>query len=64
MEAAYRSNTEPGAVKSYYLTAEIDPPKGTNLEGFLFRKLKIFQHIGIKIKSSCHAYRWGLGRFI
>ena len=56
MEAAHQSNTEPGAVKSYYLTAEIDPPKGTNLEGFLATALSLRGRVdAVRVTDSEHA---------
>lgn len=56
MEAAHQSNTEPGAVKSYYLTAEIDPPKGTNLEGFLTTALSLRGRVdAVRVTDSEHA---------
>ena len=46
----------PGAVKSYYLTAEIDPPKGTNLEGFLTTALSLRGRVdAVRVTDSEHA---------
>ena len=56
MEAAHQSNTEPGADKSYHLTAEIDPPKGTNLEGFLATALSLRGRVdAVRVTDSEHA---------
>lgn len=56
MEAAHQSNTEPGADKSYQLTAEIDPPKGTNLEGFLATALSLRGRVdAVRVTDSEHA---------
>lgn len=56
MEAAHQSNTDPKAGKSYHLTAEIDPPKGTNLEGFIATALSLRGRVdAIRVTDSEHA---------
>lgn len=56
MEAANQRNTGPRADGRYYLTAEIDPPKGTNLEGFVNTALSIRGRIdAIRVTDSEHA---------
>lgn len=56
MEAAHQSNTDPKAGKSYHLTAELDPPKGTNLESFLATALSLRGRVDdIRVTDSEHA---------
>ena len=56
MEAANERNTGPKSTSPCYLTAEIDPPKGTRLDGFLATALSIRGRIDdIRVTDSEHA---------
>jgi len=56
MEAAHRSDTGRKSDKPYYLAAEIDPPKGTNLEGFVESALSLRGRVdSIRVTDSEHA---------
>ncbi len=56
MEAANQRNTGPTSGSPCHLTAEIDPPKGTNLDGFLKTALSIRGRVDdIRVTDSEHA---------
>lgn len=56
MEAAQRSDAGRASGKPYYLAAEIDPPKGTNLEGFLQTAMALKGRVdAIRVTDSEHA---------
>jgi 5,10-methylenetetrahydrofolate reductase len=56
MEAAHRSDTGRKSDKPYYLAAEIDPPKGTNLQGFVESALSLRGRVdSIRVTDSEHA---------
>jgi 5,10-methylenetetrahydrofolate reductase len=56
MEAAQRSDAGRTSGKPYYLAAEIDPPKGTNLEGFLKTAMGLKGRVDtIRVTDSEHA---------
>lgn len=56
MEAANQRNTGHKSDSPYYLAAEIDPPKGTNLDGFLTTALSIRGRVdAIRVTDSEHA---------
>lgn len=56
MEAANQRNTGPGPGSPRHLTVEIDPPKGTNLEGFLKTALGVRGRVDdIRVTDSEHA---------
>ena len=56
MEAANERNTGPKSASPCYLTAELDPPKGTRLDGFLATALSIRGRIDdIRVTDSEHA---------
>ncbi len=56
MEAVKQRNTGPNADSPYYLTAEIDPPKGTSLDGFLTTALSVRGRVdAIRVTDSEHA---------
>lgn len=56
MEAANQRNTGHSSDSPYSLAAEIDPPKGTNLDGFLSTALSIRGRVdAIRVTDSEHA---------